>query len=363
METTGPLNNLRDLSTADYLKAEAKLSVEEKSALAMGLASALNSHSGDAHFTEAEAILRLLIWNAEARVVETVGKAVAGNPKAPRSLAWALANDDEAAALPILEACAVLSDDDLMAIVEGSENFSKMGAIARRSTVSEQISRSLAQRGDETTMQSLLANAMAIIPEDAFGHMLDRFGESESVQEGVASRESLSSSILERLIESANPELAARLTLRHQAQQMPGYLEEGSAAELDKKFQKFLADKALNESVLVHNLCLGNFDFFCRALSALTKLDKDQVRKQMLESPSAHLLLYWEMASLPREWLPVASAAVSAVIYIDQHYAKEDRQLFSRNIIERTVATLKSEKFAFSEAQKRFFGRHGVRLS
>ena len=200
METTGPLNNLRDLSTADYLKAEAKLSVEEKSALAMGLASALNSHSGDAHFTEAEAILRLLIWNAEARVVETVGKAVAGNPKAPRSLAWALANDDEAAALPILEACAVLSDDDLMAIVEGSENFSKMGAIARRSTVSEQISRSLAQRGDETTMQSLLANAMAIIPEDAFGHMLDRFGESESVQEGVASRESLSSSILERLI-------------------------------------------------------------------------------------------------------------------------------------------------------------------
>ena len=362
MEPTGYLDNLRGLSTADYLKAESKLTIEEKSALATGLASALNAHSGEAHFTEAEAILRLLIWNAEPHVVEAVGKAVASNPNAPKSIAWALANDDEAAALPILEACAALSDDDLLAIVEESGNFSKMGAIARRSIVSEQISRSLVQRGDESTMQSLLANAMAVIPDDAFGQILDRFSESESVHEGVANRESLSSSILQRLIESAPPDLAAKLALRHQAQQMPGYLEEESGEELDRKFQKLLDDRTLNESVLVHNLCQGNFDFFCRALAALTNSENDQIRKQMLESPAAHLLLYWEMAKLPRDWLPIASAAASAVIHIDQNYSKADRQLFSRNIIERIVATLKSEKFPFSEFQKRFFARHGVRL-
>lgn len=361
------LNNLRDLNTADYLKAESKLTVEEKAALATGLASALNAQAGDqAHFTEAEAILRLLIWNAEPRVVEAVGKAVATNPNAPKSLAWALANDDEAAALPILEACAVLSDDDLVAIVEASENFSKMGAIARRATVSEKISRTLVQRGDESTTQSLLANLQATIPEDAFENILDRFGDNERVQEGLANREVLSSSIVRRLIGSATADVAAKIALRHgqpaDGTQMPGYLEEESDAALDKKMSELLTKKSLNESVLVHNLLLGHFDFACRALSALTGIGKDEVRTQMIEAPSVHLLLFWEKAGLPREWLSIASAAVSAVIHIDQHYSKEDRKLFSRNIIERTMANLKSEKFTFNEAQKRFFVRHGVRL-
>ncbi len=361
--------NLRGLSTADYLKAEAKLTVEEKSALATGLARALNAHSGDgAHFTESEAILRLLIWNAEPRVVEAIGNAVAANPLAPRSLAWALANDDEIAALPVLQSCAALSDEDLVAIVEESGNFSKMGAIAGRSVVSEQISRSLVQHGDESTMHSLLANVKAVISDDAFGDMLDRFGQHARVQEGVADRETLSPSIALRLAGSANASVAAKLAHRHQTPpprivQMPGYVDEGgSEEELNRHMSKLIAQKSLSEVTLVHHLCLGNFDFFCRALSALTGSVKDDVCAQILESPSTHLAQYWEKGLLPREWLPIASAAASALIHIDQNYSKADRQLFSRNIFDRTAALLKAEKVSISDGQKRFFARHGIRL-
>src|SRR5437868_4399893 len=119
---------LQSLTTADFLKAEAQLSVEQKSALAAGLAGALNT-SGE-EFAEAEAILRLIIWNAEPQVIEAMSLAAAGNPNTPHDVAWALANDDEAAATPILRASIVLSETELVAIVETTGSFSKMGAIA-----------------------------------------------------------------------------------------------------------------------------------------------------------------------------------------------------------------------------------------
>ncbi len=379
MEPTGPSPTnddniaqlkLRGLKTTDYLKAEPKLSVEEKSALATGLARALNANLGDAaHFTEAEAILRLLIWNAEPRVVEAMGKAVANNPHAPKSLAWALANDDEAAAQPVLESYVGLSDDDLVAIVEASGNFSKMGAIARRATVSEQISRSLVQHGDESTMHSLLANAKAVISDDAFGHMLDRFGEHERVQESVADRESLSPLIVQRLAEAASENVAAKLAQRHQTPQshvaqIPGYLiENGSDEDLEQHIAKLIARKSIDGQMLVHHLCLGDFVFFYHALAAMTGSPKNDVCGRILESPSTHLSQYWDKGSLSQQWFPVAVAAVSALIHIDQNYSKDDRLLFSRNIVERTVAILKAEKFPPNDAHRRFFVRHGVRLS
>ena len=123
--------NLHGLSTEDYVRAEAMLTVEQKAALATRLAAGLNATDGNPEQAEsAEAILRLIIWNGEPSVVETLAHAAASNPNTPHSVAWALANDDEAAAKPILTASKVLSDEDLVAIVEVTDNFAKMGAIA-----------------------------------------------------------------------------------------------------------------------------------------------------------------------------------------------------------------------------------------
>ena len=96
--------NLHGLSTEDYIKAEALLSVEQKSALAVRLATGLNARDANIEDSaSAEAILRLIIWNAEASVVESMAHAAAANPNTPHSLAWALANDDEAAAMLLMQ--------------------------------------------------------------------------------------------------------------------------------------------------------------------------------------------------------------------------------------------------------------------
>src|SRR3569623_1628178 len=93
--------NLHGLTTVGYLNVESLLSVEQKAALATRLAAALDQKGDPEVFANAEAILRLLVWNAEPGVVESIAQAAASNPNTPRSLAWALAHDDDAAATPI----------------------------------------------------------------------------------------------------------------------------------------------------------------------------------------------------------------------------------------------------------------------
>ena len=145
--------NPQGLTMADYLKAEPRLSVEQKAGLASYLATGLNAQGSSAEdFAQAESILRMLAWNAEPPIVDAMARAAAANPNTPGSLAWALANEDDVAAERVLEVAGALSDADLVSIVESSSNQAKLGAIARRPAVSAEVSRSLAHHGDEATM-------------------------------------------------------------------------------------------------------------------------------------------------------------------------------------------------------------------
>lgn len=359
----------KSLSTADYMAAEDRLSIEEKAALATHLAAGLGGKAGE-DFAEAEAVLRLMTWNAEPRVVEAMAKAAAANPNTPRSLAWALANDDEAAATAVLEACGALSDEDLVSLVQAGGNAVKMRAIARRSEVSEEVSRSLVDHGDEDTVHTLLANTKAHISDAAYGTALDRFGKSERIQEGIVSRPVVSAQVSRRLADSLSPQVRDKLARKHPGKladkpaappppaTIPGYADERSDSEWDVELSSMVADRSLTETALVRQLFQGNFEFFARALALLAKEPVANVRAALLATPPG-LGPLWQSAGLPVGWLAVASAAVAALIQVDRSAGKADPDLFTRNIVSRTQANLKAAKIVLTDAQKRFFARPG----
>lgn len=357
-QTPGALKS-QGLSTADYLAAEAKLTPEEKAVLASHLAGSLGA-AGGAAFVEAEAVLRLMTWNAEPRVVEAMAKAAAANPNTPRSLAWALANDDEAAATLVLEACGALSDSDLVSLVQAGENAAKMCAIARRSTVSEEVSRSLVDHGNEEAVHTLLANAKAQISDAAYGTALDRFGQSKRIQEGIIGREAVSAPVAERLSASLSPELkdklGAKLAAQRPPSELPGYAEERSDAEWEAHILSM--GRTLREAALVRQLCRGHLEFFARALSVLSKAPYAEVRAGLLKTPPA-FEPFWHSARLPQDWLPVAAAAVTSLIQVDRTAGKGDPDLFSRNIVAGVLAELKGAKIALTDAQKQLLLRPG----
>lgn len=160
-----------------------------------------------------------------------MAKAAAANPNTPRSLAWALANDDESAAKLVLESCTALSDADLVSLIEAGNNAVKMCAIARRSTVSEEVSRSLVDHGNEEAVHTLLANARAKSPDDAYGTALNRFSQSKRIQDGISGCPAVSAAIARRLPASASPEMKGKPVAQTPPAVMPGYVEERSEAE------------------------------------------------------------------------------------------------------------------------------------
>lgn len=350
----------QSLTTADYLAAEARLTDEEKAVLATHLAGSLGVPGGAvAAFEEAEAVLRLMTWNSEPRVVEAMAKAAAANPHTPRSLAWALANDDEAAATLVLEACAALSDEDLVSLVQSSENSGKMCAIARRTKVSEEVSRSLVGHGNEDAIHTLLANAKAQIPDDAYGTALDRFGQSARIQEGIVGRPVLSASLAQKLSASMSPEFKAKLAGKlAELIPMPGYVVERSEEDWIKHLAPQITNRSLTEIHLVRQLTFGHLEFFARALAALSGASYAEVRAGVLDTLPA-FAPYWQAARLPKDWLPVAEAAVTAVIQVDRTVGKADEDLFARNILSRTQANIKAARITLSDSQRRLFMKPG----
>lgn len=350
----------QSLTTADYLGAEAKLTAEEKAVLAGHLAASLGA-TASKDFAEAEAVLRLMTWNAEPRVIEAMAKAAAGNPNTPRSVAWALANDDETAAAMVLEACASLADGDLVSLVQTGTATSKMCAIARRAAVSEAVSKSLVDHGDEDAVHTLLANTKASISDDAYGTALNRFGHSARIQEGIIGRPAVSTPLAQRLSVHLSPslkeKLAAKLAAQTPAAAMPGYYDALSDAEWASALALVIRDQSAGEA-LVRQVFQGNLEFFVRALASWSKVPYAEARAAALEE-NPDLAPLWTSAGLAKDWLPVAVAAVTALVYVDRHAGKADRNLFVRNIVARTQANLKAAKITLTDAQKRFFLRAG----
>ncbi|MHB1207884.1 MAG: DUF2336 domain-containing protein, partial [Rhodospirillaceae bacterium] len=228
-----------------------------------------------------------------------------------------------------------------------------------RPAVSAEVSRSLVSHGGEDAVQTLLANAKAQIPDDAYGTALDRFGQSERIQEGIIDRGVVSAAIVQRLTE-LNSKLRDKLSGHRPSAAMPGYAEAHSDTEWEARLSALIADRSLNETKLVRELLLGNLEFFARALSAASKAPYLDVREGVLAAPPA-LASFWQSAGLPKDWLAVAAAAVTALIQADRSGGKADRELFCRNIASGTLANLKAGKITLTEAQRRLFPRPGFR--
>ena len=361
---------LHGLSTEDYLKAEALLPLEQKAALAARIASIINAADGGTEASEqGESILRLIIWNAEPAVILAAAQAVAANPNSPRSVAWALANDDDDAAKVVLEASGALGDEDLVAIVESSGNATKMTAIARRSSVSQDVSSSLANHGDEATVNALLQNTGAQISDDAMDSILDRHGDLESVQAGMIDRAQVSESILKRLSSVLGPELAEKLASRHPGITAPatgqfptrsdkkvvGLPDGMSDEDRDRQIAYMVTRKSITAQVLIGKIFQGHFAFVCQALAALSESSAEELFTKLQDAPAQSLADVWKAASLPPDWAPATGIALASLVHINQLYSKADTELFRRNIVDRTTANIRMEKITLGPDQRKFF--------
>ncbi len=299
----------------------------------------------------AEDIFRALVKDTEVLVREALAAHLKATPDLPHDVALALARDVDSVALPVLKFSEVLTDHDLIEIVRGQEP-AKQVAIAQRTGVSEAVSDALVDTGNEVAVAHLVGNEGAALSEDAFERVIDNYHESTSVADSLARRPNLPPAISERVVSAlterlqaylvaehdVSPDIASTLILQARERATVTLIDYGSSeAELESLIEQLDRKERLTPSLLLRVLCVGDLNFFERAMSKLTNLPLPNVRILIHDKGMLGLEPLYLRAGLPKGLFPAFRAAVSLVVETDYDGGPNDRRRYVERIMERML--------------------------
>jgi uncharacterized protein (DUF2336 family) len=230
----------------------------------------------------ANEIFRLLLKDTETKVRLLIAQALQSNMQAPHDIIWALANDCHEVATPILQHSHVLSEEDLVAIVRATREHPKLKAIARRLSISKQLSHALIEKRDHEITRDLLANKGASISETSMDIVLEEFARENSVLEELVLRGGLPYDFAERLFATVSDTLKKQLTRKYRMGKE--VVEDVTTAARETAVLQFISpwmsqndinhlvdemcrSKRLTDSVIIRSLCIGDLRFFETAIA------------------------------------------------------------------------------------------------
>lgn len=300
------------LNSIDVERLATDTSPDRRAAVAEKVAAQFNgSQLTSAERQIAEDILRSLMKDAETRVREALASNLKSAGDLPHDIALGLARDIESVALPILEFCEVLSDADLIEIIQDKSAL-KQQAIARRPQVSAGVADALIETGNETAVAHLVANEGADLSEQAVTRVMAHYENSRDVTESLVERPDLPPAVSEKLIDVATRKLQSYLAQKHG---LPAQLvrnlvrrarERATAemlsnscaddAELADLIEQMHASGRLTPSSVVESLSSGDLRFFEMAMARLAGVSVGNARSLIYDRGNLGLQAILEAA-------------------------------------------------------------------
>ncbi len=143
-------------------------------------------------------ILDKLIHEFEVPIRAKLSERLSRNPAAPRGLVIALANDEIDVARPVLLRSNLLSDSNLIQIIQHRSRQHQI-AIARRRELSEAVSDELVGTNDRDVITTLLENQSAKISEATLAYLTEQSEHVDEFQEPLVRRHDLSKDLAMKL--------------------------------------------------------------------------------------------------------------------------------------------------------------------
>lgn len=296
-------------------------------------------------------IFRLLIKDAEVRVREALSREVKECNALPHDIAVALANDVDKVALPILAYSDVLTDEDLIGIIESSGSR-KQQAIATRKTVSSAVSEALIEHGDEDVVHLLISNHGAELPEESLQRLIDQYGERERLHGPLSARPTLPVSVAERLVTLVSenlrehilrnhplpPAVVSDLVVASRERATISLLGSGASDASAAELVRSLKDKGrLTPSIILRALCLGDLLFCEAALAELSNISLHNAQTLIHDSGRLGLKGIYAKAGLPQSLFPAFRVAVDVVREMEYDGGEHDRERFQSRAIQRIL--------------------------
>ncbi len=262
----------------------------------------------------ANEIFRLLLKDTEMKVRLMMADALKDNMQVPHDIIWALANDRHEIAVPILQYSHVLSEEDLIAIVQATREHPKLKAIARRDSISRPLSHALIEKGDHEITRELLSNKGASIAETSMDAVLEEFASEQSVLEELVLRGGLPYHFAEKLFSSVSDTLKKQLTRKYKMNQH--VVEEASVSARETAMLQFISpwmsqhdinhlvnemhrNNRLTDSVIIRSLCIGDLRFFETAIAKRVGIPVSNARILLIDPGPLGFKALYDSSGLP----------------------------------------------------------------
>ncbi|SFV30360.1 Uncharacterized conserved protein, DUF2336 family [Devosia crocina] len=141
----------------------------------------------DEQVVQYDEALCLLAELVEVEARAHVAKLLAPLQRAPGTVVVKLANDEIEVARPLLEFSNVLSDDDLIDIIENKSEEHRL-AIAGRASVTERVGEAIVQHGDTGSVIKFVRNANAEIGRSTLQKLVERASTDAAIAEDLRNR-------------------------------------------------------------------------------------------------------------------------------------------------------------------------------
>ncbi len=170
-----------------------------------------------AHVREATiAIMEKLAQDQAAVVRQRLAEEIHQSGLVPPHLAKTLAADDlEEISCPILQYSPLLSDEDLRELIAAGLSATRLGAVAQRPEVSEQVADDIAATLEVPAIAALLTNPKAHIREDTMDKIVEQAKETSMLHGPLVHRPDLSMRVMQRLTTFVARPLVDTMVAKH----------------------------------------------------------------------------------------------------------------------------------------------------
>ena len=339
------------LTQADVAKLLAEPSPKARADLANKLSIEIdNPKLNNSELQIAHDIVRIMAKDAEASVRQALAESLRKAARMPHDVAVKLASDIESVALPILQDSQVLTDEDLVTIINSS-GPTKQEAIAARAVVSEKVSDILITKGTEKVVAKLMDNSGARISEPSLNKAVDRFHASDLVKEKMVTRDALPMAVTERLVtmvsenlkdylvrhHEMSPTMAANLVMQSRERATIALSDHSSDEELEKMVTQMHKNARLTPSIILRSICMGDIAFFEMSLAVMANVPVMNARILIHDAGRLGLKSLYAKTSLPPRLMPAFRVAVDVVRETTMDGGDHDRERYQGRVIERIL--------------------------
>lgn len=181
-------------------------------------------------------ILETLMRDNVVKVRQILTQAFKSDPQAPREMVLGLARDrEETVAAPVLRESPVLTDEDVVSIIEEGAQSWAHAAVAERESLSSAVAETLIKHGDTPAVAKVIGNPRSALSSTVLESLVERSEGTTELQPPLVERKDVPGKLLTRLAKFVSQPLLKTLCGRKDLdQQAAGAINQAIEGRADK---------------------------------------------------------------------------------------------------------------------------------